>query len=362
LISRCLLRISARLTTPKNRTRFLYPLTHDEPLEKCNIEYKSSRKERLSQIAEWCMKNGLTPRSPAWADKVYRFAASEWGVEPRTIHGYLKTLGQAYAWDKWHSFTLEPDPSPTSPARPRNARADPSMKQNVFDCLDHDASLKAKNLAELLGVEYEQKKGILWKYSSQWRGKRSGFGSLPSLGRVDHRAKWWTNVPDGLSEKRGLAVEKYGWYSTKNKNGDVYFRGQFGTICWHLNGRIELWLRERCNSKGNAATLLAKGFAELIRDDSVLHVCADKLHCLGADSTFDVNTQLPRFKITDFKKSHGVTISSDGSHPRSLEIRHTSPEYLAPYVELFAKDTSLAVLDAWKKYHRERVDINPLSI
>jgi hypothetical protein len=72
-------------------------------------------------------------------------------------------------------------------------------------------------------------------------------------------------------------------------------------------------------------------------------------------STIETRQVLPKTKIKDFKKSHGIEIKlGDGSHPTSVEIEQTEPFWFNKIEEVIDKlgtqiDSHLALIKLWRK-------------
>lgn len=332
-----------------------------------------TRVERITHLVEWCIQRGYTPRSSAWADKVLRYAAT-YMLSNRTIKDYLKTMKQVYGEDCWCSIALKSsnlterqkqhwlkkagltlprtDPTDLTRAFSRDAEVKPTnLKGLVFDFWDAFPTSNTKDTCDFYGISYNEKRGLIWKYRTQWR-KREGFRKVPKIaknrGRVVHKGEWRAVVPP-LDR---VAAQRFGWGLSKNRNAMLYFPedgGSIGTIFWHRNGRVRLFLHEGYVTDGHVKSLFCDGFMPLIKNDRVLDVCLNHLRHVGGHLTVETRKRLPHVKVNNFKKSHGVGfVAGDRSHPRGFEFTYGIPNCMRPFEELLNQFASLCVLSAWE--------------
>jgi hypothetical protein len=74
--------------------------------------------------------------------------------------------------------------------------------------------------------------------------------------------------------------------------------------------------------------------------------------------TFLIGGRLPKFQIDYFTSSHGLTIYTDGSRPKSMEIEETIPFWLIDLRQIGATfETNIAkhmeLIDMIRKYRLE---------
>jgi hypothetical protein len=80
-----------------------------------------------------------------------------------------------------------------------------------------------------------------------------------------------------------------------------------------------------------------------------------KYRTSGFHSTYDTGQFLPKTKIKDFEKSHGVIIKlGDGSHPTSVEIEQTEPFWFFKIEQIVDKlgvqiESHLALVKLWRE-------------
>lgn len=106
----------------------------------------------------------------------------------------------------------------------------------------------------------------------------------------------------------------------------LVFRDKLGSVQWFESGTANV-LPKGSSNLADAKTLLCRAFTWL--DNLELSsLCEGSPREIGRHWVFDVGVDLPRFKLPFFRKTHGLTIKSDGSHPGKLEVVETVPLYL----------------------------------
>lgn len=345
------------------------------------------RKQRIIELIEWCVDVNLSPRNLIWVRKVSHHAATLWAPTEKTIKGYRETMSRMYSEDKWtsvvissqlltqqqkslwlstHNYDLSSFPKLYPPnltlASCRNdSLSTGNLKALVFDLWNAFPNIGLKETAEFYDFSYESKKKLLWKYHSEWRVKE-GFGKAPKIvknqPRGIHGAEWQASVPKGLDME---VAQQHNWVKSKNRNGMLFFPkcgGGIGTIFWHKNGHIRLFLHEGYTTESYAKQLFCNGYRDIINDIKVLVGCSDTVHHVGGSLTVNTRTRLPYVKVDNFRKSHGIEITlGDRSHPDSVEIKYSVPDCLKPLSAILNERNDSYVLrllgkKGWKSNER----------
>ncbi len=341
-----------------------------------------TRNERILELIEWCIKIGINPDTPTWIVRVSNLAAT-FSLSKRTVKDYIQTMAKSYHHNKWLNFiqssekltTIQkeewvkkvgilktlprhhatlPEPYPTCTPSKTNQKIT-NLKATLFDYWNAFPNASIKDTAKFFDISYVKRKKVLWKYHSLWR-TRYGFGKVPKNlkknNQAIHRGKWETWVPPSVNRKN---VKKLGWNLSSNRNKMLWFDGEFGSIFWHYNGHVILMLHLGFVKKGCAKQLFCKGFNRLLSDD-VLASCLTKINHVGGHFTMQTDRRMPNMQISNFKKSHGINIKlGDRSHPNSVEIEYSVPEFLEPIKKMFdylVKD-SISSISKTKTKNRE---------
>jgi len=110
----------------------------------------------------------------------------------------------------------------------------------------------------------------------------------------------------------------------------LVFEDRLGSVHWFRNGRVLVNLRHGL-TVGHAKALFSKAFSNLVSDPYLVRLLDASMSTTERHHVFEVcknGEKLPKFKIPDFEKSHGLLIYSDGSHPSSIEVKETEPFWL----------------------------------
>ncbi len=104
------------------------------------------------------------------------------------------------------------------------------------------------------------------------------------------------------------------------------FRDKLGSVQWFETGTANVM--PKGSSKLADAKALLWGAFSWLDDLELSRLCEGSIREVNRHLVFDVGVNLPRFKLNFYKKTHGLTIKSDGSHPGKLEVEETEPLYL----------------------------------
>lgn len=197
-----------------------------------------------------------------------------------------------------------------------------SLKEKVFKLLDENSLLSAKRISQILQINYNKKKGYLWKLKHDWKNILEDKQGLKGLSF--HAVRFYGYAVKGLD--KSLAIER-GWIQSKSKNHRLIWKDHLGRLDWFLNGRVNGWVRKPAN-KGKMLQLLANGFSytSLIEDINLFTKWANSFNVKGAHMVLDTGVRLPYVKTSLLKESNGVIVTlGDKSHRTSLEIAFEFP-------------------------------------
>lgn len=146
-----------------------------------------------------------------------------------------------------------------------------------------------------------------------------------------HRNKYVWNIPQWRKYREQLeeTAFHFGWnYSPRNKLWFYNYDG-LGSILWHNTNRIELFIRGK-TTLAKAKQLFNYGFFanHLVKDYQEIDQVFNQGAIETKHHTFNIGHKLPRFQIDYFTGSHGITIYTDGSHPKQVEVAETKPFWL----------------------------------
>ena len=199
----------------------------------------------------------------------------------------------------------------------------------MFDYLNENPLLSAKMLCKLMGINYKKKKGLIYKYRSQWKSSLKNQVGSKCLKPQFHKPSAWVYV-DKLKLDRGKALEN-GWIETKSKNRYLLFRSPgFGHMKWFPStGRVNIHT-VKPHRKGRLFQLFCNGFSlnGLIDSVQILDAVLKSIRLKGAHAVFPSPERLPYMEIKMFQLSNGVVVKmGDKSHPHAIEVQYTYPDY-----------------------------------
>ena len=68
------------------------------------MSWVQERLDRLRQIVASCVKNGMYPDKAGFHFFVSGLISSSYGLTPRTVKNYIKTLIDAWKFNRWDSY------------------------------------------------------------------------------------------------------------------------------------------------------------------------------------------------------------------------------------------------------------------
>ena len=158
----------------------------------------------------------------------------------------------------------------------------------------------------------------------------------------------WKKVKEASREQ---ALEK-GWVRASNRNGMLVFEDSRGSVHWYKGGLVRLYLRGAVKL-ARAKELFCRAFNWFTPEQWANYldvpIREESRHWI-----FEVGSTLPRFDIRKFKRSHGIRMFTDGSHPTAVEIEESHPIWIGELretVELFGSQIKehLKLIKEWQK-------------
>jgi hypothetical protein len=194
-----------------------------------------------------------------------------------------------------------------------------SLKTQVFELLAKDPQLTVGKICRILDVSTKSRRKTVRQYV--WLFKTSTFLGIPQGSPLPHKRVFvWEYVDRHLA---GSGIPR-GWVKIANRNGMWSYRDALcGGVHWHKNGVVRLYLRGAVQL-ARAKELFSRAFGWLT-DEQLCKYLDLPLHETSRHWVFDVGVPLPRFDVRSFKRSHGIRVFSDRSHPNAVEIEETVP-------------------------------------
>jgi hypothetical protein len=209
-----------------------------------------------------------------------------------------------------------------------------SIRQRVLYIWIENPTLKAREICTNLDLLYKEHGRYGNTLLSVFRSNYN-YGLPPEPQKLHKRIFSWENVPRHTLLKHLNCREedltkgelrKLGWLKSRNKNGMLIYRNKHGKIHWYKGGRILLYLGKPA-MVAKAKELFCRAFS--LFDPKELSKYVDvPLHEESRHWVFDVGKPVPRFEIQKFKRSHGMRIYSDKSHPYAVEVEETVPFWI----------------------------------
>lgn len=69
----------------------------------------SARLERLREVVANCVKKGLDPTKTGFSDFVINYISANYGLRPKTAREHVRTLIDAYNFNRWASYLKHND-------------------------------------------------------------------------------------------------------------------------------------------------------------------------------------------------------------------------------------------------------------
>jgi hypothetical protein len=206
-----------------------------------------------------------------------------------------------------------------------------SIRQKVIEYVNRHSIPKRfnhKKMVEELGIDpiyYAQHKQYFWNLISDARTNYENRQGLKSL----NFHNWRGFIFALKSLDRELAVSEGKWLQTTARNHMLTFKNDLGRLEWHMNGRINIWVKKPV-VEAKVMRLLACAFYEngLVYDIHIFHQWAKTLKMKGVHCAIDTGEKLPYLKFEGFAKTNGTTLLlGDKSHPTCAELVINYPDW-----------------------------------
>ena len=200
-----------------------------------------------------------------------------------------------------------------------------SLKEKTYALFCQNHGIKAKQVCSFYHIDYTKLGQTINNYLSKLRSNPN-YGHIPSEPKnAPHCRKWvWNKVV--FSDERKSEALSNGWKQSRNRNRMLMFRDKLGSVQWFETGTANV-MPKGSSRLADAKSLLCRAFSWLDVME-LSRLCEGSIREVSRHLVFDVGVNLPRFKLEFFKKTHGLTIRSDGSHPGKIEVEETVPLYL----------------------------------
>jgi len=194
-------------------------------------------------------------------------------------------------------------------------------------------------------------------YMSEWRNSYSISGVVPRL----HRG--FGILESGFDAGLWEGAPSFGWRVSRNKNRERLWRESSVSLGWHRNGTI-VFRFKGFKPQGHLLGIFVRAFLDVFTSSGKSeHKVIDYLHLLFKEkyrtrelhSTYETGQPLPKTKVANFEKSHGITIKlGDGSHPTSLEVEQREPFWFSEIEKIVDRlgveiERHLALIKAWQE-------------
>ena len=236
-----------------------------------------------------------------------------------------------------------------------------TLKEKTYTLFCQNSRIKAGQVCSFYHLLYEKHGQTINNYLSEFKSNPK-YGHIPSEPKNSpHCRKWVWNKVVFSDEWKSEALSN-GWKQSRNRM--LVFRDKLGSVQWFETGTVNV-LPKGSSRLADAKTLLCRAFSWLDPIE-LSRICDGSYREENRHWNFDVGVDLPRFKLDFFKKTHGLTIGSDGSHPGKLEVEETVPLYLQETnntLSLFAENirSHLELIKTWKMEAEDRAAAHSLD-
>jgi len=187
------------------------------------------------------------------------------------------------------------------------------------------------------------------KLLSEFRSYHN-FGSALKAQLPHRRVFVWDRVEGDTT----VALD-HGWVKTSNRNGMFVFGDDYGSMHWYKGGLVRLYLRGAVQL-ARAKELFCRAFS-WFSGEQLCRFLDVPLREESRHWVFELDKPVSRFDIRRFKRSHGIRIFADKSHPTAIEIEESQPFWIGELreaVELFGLEIKehLKLIKEWKKEAR----------
>lgn len=235
-----------------------------------------------------------------------------------------------------------------------------SGRQAVFDFLSENKYLSFGSIRQKL-VKHtafgDLKDQTIRNYMSAWNIQYSKLGKVPKFHRGLGILE--SGFDDGLWDK----APNFNWQISHNRNRER-LRSKCGiSLGWHRNGTV-VFRFKGFRPQGHLLTAFIQSFLDVVIASGLNEIEAinylqalfkEYYRTISFHSTIETGQILPKTKINDFKKSHGIIIKlGDGSHPTAVEIEQTEPFWFNKIEEIIDNlgiqiDSHLNLIKLWRE-------------
>jgi len=225
-----------------------------------------------------------------------------------------------------------------------------------------------------LDLFYEKYKRMIWKIKSETKGLLEGKVQVRVHKPLSHRVEWKTEkLPREIVETiRYEALKRQPrkdqpkpmgeWYVVPNRNRLMIYRSAELTVkVYPKSGTVRV-LPAKPIEWGEIKICLEEALFKAGLDLRVCEGVSEGLEpASGRHRIFYIGPITP-FKEDFYKKSHGLTLLADGSHPEHLEAIENCPVWVKPLVHIVSKGQEHleSVVDRFEKSmdkHLELIDV-----
>jgi len=235
-----------------------------------------------------------------------------------------------------------------------------SGRQAVFKFLAENPYHTFSSIKKKLRKETnfgDLKNQTIRNYMSEWRNSYSNSGGVPKLHQGFGVLK--SEFDAGLWE----AAPSFGWHVSRNKNHERLWRESSISLGWHRNGTV-VFRFKGFRPKGHLLNVFVHAFWKVLLStgkserevlDYLYTLFKERYSTRGFHSTYESWQPLPKLRVRDFEKSHGITIRlGDGSHPTSLEVEQREPFWFSKIEKLVDRlgveiESHFALIKSWQE-------------
>ena len=235
-----------------------------------------------------------------------------------------------------------------------------SGRKAVFKFLAENPNHTFKTIKKKLCKETKfggLKDQTIRNYMSEWRNSHSNSGVVPKL----HRG--FGVLESGFDASLWEEAPFFSWRVSRNKNRERLWHESGVSLGWHRNGTL-VFRFKGFRPQGHLLGVFVRAFLDVIMSSNKSeHEVVNYLHLLfkekyrtrGFHSTYETGQPLPKTKVTDFEKSHGITIRlGDGSHPTSLEVEQREPFWFSKIEKIVDRlgveiESHFALIKSWQE-------------
>ena len=197
-----------------------------------------------------------------------------------------------------------------------------SLRQRLYQEWIKNPKFSNKMYAKILKEDYKTKKGYVRKLLSEFRR----YHYYEGVHNVHKRTADFYGVAYDL--ERAIA---HGWCVSENRNRKlVYHDISRGSVEHYVNGHVIVRLIGSIPDAQIIAMfkeLFSRAFS-WFSDEEINRFIQAPIRETSKHYVFEMGCKLPKFQIDTFKRSHGLEIYCDGSHPTAFEVASSEPYWV----------------------------------